>query len=154
MVSKAYLQHFCACWNSGPGMNSILKANEINYIWMLDFIAIWFNLVEMKLFQNIVNFSNVDKPYNLRILSIIACQNIQEGFFFKNWIWTRSSWLDCALRDDEAVYWVSLGHNKAVSVGNWWYWVRRGHLCLYHILKKWRSGQVSRVAYSLTDFER
>ena len=73
MVSKAYLQHFCACWNSGPGMNSILKANEINYIWMLDFIAIWFNLVEMKLCQNIVNFSIDDKPYNLRILSIIAC---------------------------------------------------------------------------------
>ena len=31
---------------------------------------------------------------------------------------TRSSWLNCALRDDEAVYWVSIGH-----------------LCLY-ILKK------------------
>ena len=23
---------------------------------------------------------------------------------------TRSSWLNCALRDDEAVYWVSIGH--------------------------------------------
>ena len=25
-------------------------------------------------------------------------------------IGTRSSWLNCALRDDEAVYWVSIGH--------------------------------------------
>ena len=31
---------------------------------------------------------------------------------------TRSSWLNCALRDDEAVYWVSLGHYEAVEVGN------------------------------------
>ena len=31
---------------------------------------------------------------------------------------TRSSWLNCALRDDEAVYWVSLGHYEAVAVGN------------------------------------
>ena len=30
----------------------------------------------------------------------------------------RSSWLNCALRDDEAVYWVSLGHYEAVAVGN------------------------------------
>ena len=31
---------------------------------------------------------------------------------------TRSSWLNCALRDDEAVYWVSKGHYEAVAVGN------------------------------------
>ena len=31
---------------------------------------------------------------------------------------TRSSWLKCALRDDEAVYWVSIGHYKAVAVDN------------------------------------
>ena len=30
---------------------------------------------------------------------------------------TRSSWLNCALRDDETVYWVSIGHFEAVSVG-------------------------------------
>ena len=48
---------------------------------------------------------------------------------------TRSSWLNCALRDDEAVYWVSIGHYEAGAVGNWWYWVSRGHLCLY-ILNK------------------
>ena len=31
---------------------------------------------------------------------------------------TRSSWLNCALRDDEAVYWVSIGHYEAVAAGN------------------------------------
>ena len=31
---------------------------------------------------------------------------------------TRSSWLNCALRDDEAVYLVSRGHYEAVAVGN------------------------------------
>ena len=31
---------------------------------------------------------------------------------------TRSSWLNCALRGDEAVYWVSVGHYEAVTVGN------------------------------------
>ena len=31
---------------------------------------------------------------------------------------TRSSWLNCALQDDEAVYWVSIGHYEAVAVGN------------------------------------
>ena len=54
--------------------------------------------------------------------------------FFKLWSisWiTRSSWLNCALRDDEAVYWVSIGHYETVAVGNWWHWVSRGHLCLY-----------------------
>ena len=29
---------------------------------------------------------------------------------------TRSSWLNCVLRDDEAVYWVSIGHYEAVAV--------------------------------------
>ena len=31
---------------------------------------------------------------------------------------TRSSWLNCALRNDEAVYWISIGHCEAVAVGN------------------------------------
>ena len=31
---------------------------------------------------------------------------------------TRSSWLNSALRDNEAVYWVSIGHYEAVAVGN------------------------------------
>ena len=31
---------------------------------------------------------------------------------------TRSSWVNCALRDEEAVYWVSVAHYEALSVGN------------------------------------
>ena len=54
---------------------------------------------------------------------------------------TRSSWLNCALRDDEAVYWVSIGHYEAVAVGNWWHWVSRGHFCLYtlHKVQIWKG---------------
>ena len=37
---------------------------------------------------------------------------------YKSLIKTRSSWLNCALRDDEAVYWVIIGHYEAVEVGN------------------------------------
>ena len=48
---------------------------------------------------------------------------------------TRSSWFNCALRDDEAVYWVSIGQFEAVAVGDWWYWVSRGHACLYILHK-------------------
>ena len=33
-------------------------------------------------------------------------------------IQTRSSWLNCALLDGDAVYWVSTGHYEAVSVGS------------------------------------
>ena len=29
---------------------------------------------------------------------------------------TRPIWLNCALRDDEAVYWVSIGHYEAIAV--------------------------------------
>ena len=32
---------------------------------------------------------------------------------------TRSSWLNCALRDDEAVFWASIGHYETVAVSNW-----------------------------------
>ena len=64
---------------------------------------------------------------------------------------TRSSWLNCALRDDEAVYWISIGHYEAVAVGNWWYWVSRGHLCLYilHKVEIW-SGVTDAL---LTDWQ-
>ena len=48
---------------------------------------------------------------------------------------TRSSWLNCALRVDEAAFWVSIWHYEAVAVGNWWYCVSRGHLCLYILHK-------------------
>ena len=33
-------------------------------------------------------------------------------------IQTRSTWFNCALRDDEAVCWVSIGHYEALAVGN------------------------------------
>ena len=31
---------------------------------------------------------------------------------------TRSSWFNCALRNDEAVDWISIGHNEAVVCGS------------------------------------
>ena len=41
------------------------------------------------------------------------------GFYVKETgVATKSSWLNCSLRDDEAVYWVSIGHYDAVAVGN------------------------------------
>ena len=43
---------------------------------------------------------------------------ILEIYVCESRIMTRSSWLNCALRDDEAVYWVSIGHYEAVAVGN------------------------------------
>ena len=68
--------------------------------------------------------------------------------------WTRSSWLNYALRDDEAVYWVSIGHYEAVAVGNWWYWVSRGHLCLYilHKVEIWTGATDALRTDSLTDW--
>ena len=45
-------------------------------------------------------------------------EKIQCEWTTGNWKQTRSSWLNCALRDDEAVYWVSIGHYEAVAVGN------------------------------------
>ena len=63
---------------------------------------------------------------------------------------TRYSWLYCTLQDDEAVYWVSIGYYEAVAVGNWWYWVSRGHWCLYllHKVEIWTG-----VTYAwLTDW--
>ena len=40
------------------------------------------------------------------------------GQLLEQTIKTRSSWLNCASRDDEAVYWVSIGHYEAVAVGH------------------------------------
>ena len=73
-----------------------------------------------------------------------------------SWGRTRSSWVNCALRDEEAVYWVSVAHYEAVSVGNWWYWVSRGRLCLY-ILRKveiWTGVTDASLTHSLTDSQR
>ena len=61
--------------------------------------------------------------------------SLSVGIYLALLLETRSSWLNCVLRDDEAVYWVSIGHYEAVAVGNWWCWVSRGHSCLY-ILQK------------------
>ena len=65
---------------------------------------------------------------------------------------TRSSWLNCALRDDEAVYWVSIGHYEALAIGNWLYWVSRGHLCLYilHKVEIWTGVTDAWLTHSLT----
>ena len=67
-------------------------------------------------------------------------------------MWTRSSWLNCALRDDEAVYWVCIGHSEAVAVGNWWYGGSRRHLCLYilHKVEIWRGVTDALLTDSLT----
>ena len=64
---------------------------------------------------------------------IIHCNKIS--------VFTRSSWLNCALRDDEAVYCVSIGHYEAVAVavddtGS----VEGIHAFIY--CTKWRPGQV------------
>ena len=55
---------------------------------------------------------------------------------------TRSSWLNCALRDDEDVYWVSIGHYEAVEVGDTGS-VEGIYAFIY--CTKWRSGRVSRM---------
>ena len=101
---------------------------------------------------------------------IVTCNKncLTSGFESKTLIWfnsltqvkintkTRSSWLNCALRDGEAVYWVSIGHYEAVAVGNWWYWVSRGHLCRYilHKVEIWTGVTDVWLTDSLTDFER
>ena len=36
--------------------------------------------------------------------------------YFTKLMRTRSSWLNCALRDDKAVYWVSIGHYEVVAI--------------------------------------
>ena len=68
---------------------------------------------------------------------------------------TRSSWLNCALRDDEAVFWASIGHYEAVAVGNWWYWVSRGYLCLYilHKVEIWSGVTNAVLTHSLTHWQ-
>ena len=64
------------------------------------------------------------------------------GLAIKKYLETRSSWLNCALRDDEAVCWVSIGHYEAVQqlviddTGS----VEDIHAFIH--CKKWRSGHV------------
>ena len=67
---------------------------------------------------------------------------------FDTILWeTRSSWLNCALRDNEAVYLVSRGHYEAVidDTGS----VKGIYAFIYWA--KQRSGQVLTTPYSLTD---
>ena len=59
----------------------------------------------------------VDRPNQLICIWIfIRCVSLQSQ---ENTAGTRSSWLNCALRDDEAVYWASIGHYETVAVSNW-----------------------------------
>ena len=60
--------------------------------------------------------SNLNKRRHTANLSVQAPRYQILGYYRQHK--TRSSWLNCALRDDEAVYWVSIGHYKAVAVGN------------------------------------
>ena len=63
----------------------------------------------------------------------------------KNYKKTRPSWLNCVLRDDEAIHWVSLvqqwlyllilSQYKVVLVYSWWHWVSIVLVCL-KILRK------------------
>ena len=84
---------------------------------------------------------------------------------FSMWVkQTRSSWFNCALRGDEAVYWVSIGQQWLVYSGTG-VSMRRYQLVndltesgegihAFIHYKKWRSGQVLPMPHRLTDFER
>ena len=69
-------------------------------------------------FANICHFQNFARIvlFKFVVSDIITCNSFLQYLPFV--ILTRSSWLNCALRDDEAVYWVSLGHCEVVAVGN------------------------------------
>ena len=68
---------------------------------------------------------------------------------------TRSTWLNCALRDDEAVYWVRIGHYEAVAVLVIDYTGSVEGIYAFIYCTEWRSGQVLPMPYLLTDdFER
>ena len=62
----------------------------------------------------LINANNPASPKK----SVFAKMNARDPNAQVIIIGTRSSWLNCALRDDEAVYWVSVGHYEAVAVGN------------------------------------
>ena len=100
---------------------------------------------------------------NILIVSNPRSSSYKIFVAFANCKSTRSSWLNCALRGDEVVYWVNIGQQwlvlsqyEAVPVGIWCDWVRRKHLCLY-ILRKveiWSGVTDASQTHSLTDFER
>ena len=123
-------------------------------------IPVWRSLRKKRNGWSAMNWNSLMRGLRLRYpliltavtaAAVVPCSSTSIIAFWITWVWTqwkllleskiaipqktRSSWLNCALRDDEAVYWVSIGHYEAVAVGNWWYWVSRGHSCLY-ILQK------------------
>ena len=118
------------------------------------------NLISCMLWLHGLVLFNIDLPQWLQILSLdfflqmkttspalivfallcVVCQDGHSELYKKSIalflkkkerLKTRFSWLNCALWDDEAVCWVSIGYCEALAVGNWWYLVSRGHLCLY-----------------------
>ena len=95
----------------------------------------------------------VSTRFDQASISIAFCSRWQFKFFAK----TRSSWLNCALRDDEAVHWVSIGHYEVVAVGDWWIInddrVSRGQLCLYisHKVEIWSGVTDALRTHWLTD---
>ena len=96
-------------------------------------------------FQNwILIFSHCATPSSvLTVYSILSINNWTSSSTFScsvhsplSLLLTRSSWLKSALRDEKVVCLVSIGqYDEAVAVGNWWYWVSRGHWCLYILHK-------------------
>ena len=111
----------------------------------------WLNVREGKLTVVVIWWWESCKFSNIRcsIYLWIDCLELQKQKIQE----TRSSWLNCALRDDEAVYWVSIGHYRAVAVGNWWYWVSSVHSCLY-ILQKVEIWTGVTDAWLTDNFER
>ena len=57
-------------------------------------------------------------PVSARRAHRAHCVWEEESYVMIIMIITRSSWLNCALRSDEAVYWVSIGFSEAIAVGN------------------------------------
>ena len=51
---------------------------------------------------------------------------------------TRSNWLNCALRGDEAVY-------------SWWHWISIGLVCLYILKKLWKTRRCASRKAWMTD---
>ena len=70
--------------------------------------------VAQEVSANLKSFLDFMKLVKVVLSNIIASTTFEVLFTEE----TRSSWLNCALRDDEAVYWVSLsiGHYEAVAV--------------------------------------
>ena len=107
------------------------------------------------------------KMYLTWVASIFYCQMIKRWMQFGmlNVDVTRSSWLSCALRGDEAMYWVSIVHQWLVLVGLykvsiWWYWLDPDGtgsvwgMYAFMYWKPWISGRIGSLTQRLTDFER